>query len=90
MTLERWATFPKRVQLLHIGAEFERARVWDERGDREEVQKALARADELIALSIRDAKWENEVAQIEALKTMVEEFIRGARKENVAVLYHVL
>lgn len=90
MTLERWATFPKRVQLLHIGAEFERARVWEEAGDAHEMRAALSRAHELIALSSSDAQWGNERAQLSALAAMVEEFIQGARKERVALLYQIL
>lgn len=90
MTAERWATFEKRIQLLNIGAEFERARVWEEKGDMVEVQNALARAMELIKLSLLDPKWKNEIDQLHALRTMVMEFVSGAHKGEAALLYQVL
>lgn len=52
MDRERWAKFSFREQLLFIGSELERARVWQEQNDKEKFRSALERALELIDLAI--------------------------------------
>lgn len=90
MTLERWKTFQKREQLLFIGSEFERARVWQEEGDNEKFRGALDRALVLINLSLEDEQWQDDREQLIALRSEVEKFQSGENKNRVAVLYQAL
>ena len=56
MELNRWKNFEKRQQLLMLGAEFMRAKVWQGK-DQENFLSALERALELIDLTLADEKW---------------------------------
>ena len=89
MTLDRWTTFPKRQQLLFIGSEFERARVWQEKQGNE-FYSALERAFELIDLALQDPKWKPEILQLLALRAEIAKFYIGERKDKIDYLYQVL
>ena len=53
MTLERLEKFSEREQLLILGSEFERARVWQNDKNSEEYTGALTRALEIIDLMLQ-------------------------------------
>jgi hypothetical protein len=89
MTSERWKKLSCRDQLLHIGSEFERARVWEEKGDSEEVRNALERALTLIDLSIDDPQWRERRYALWVVRGYVGEFYCGEKK-GVAELYRLL
>lgn len=55
LTAERWATMPARTRLLHIGAELKRLAHWIEAGDRETAEQCVARALDLLDLSVATA-----------------------------------
>lgn len=76
MKIERWQTFQKRDQLLHIGAAILRASHWQGKDDklfRLSLEEALKLAD----LCIQDNKWQDEL----------EKFSSDERQENVKILY---
>jgi hypothetical protein len=89
MILERWQTFSKREQLLHTGAEFERARICEEESNSDGRALALKRALELIHLSLQDSKWRDERAMIETLEKEVKRF-QDYDSHGVALLYQVI
>lgn len=89
MTAERWRTFSKSEQLLALGAEFERARVW-EKESREGFVGALERALVLIDLSLDDPKWKGDTLQLFALRDEAAKFYSGEKEGDVAELYKVL
>ena len=55
MTSERWQSFDKSQQLLMIGSELERARVWQGK-DEKSFRGALERGLELVDLTLGDPK----------------------------------
>ena len=73
MTQERWNSFKKREQLLFIGSEFERARVWQAE-DKENFMRALEQALVLIDLTLTDPKWGKETLQLLTLRAEVAQF----------------
>jgi hypothetical protein len=89
MELNRWENFNKREQLLTIGAEFMRAKVWQEK-DKDKFLSALERALELINITLRDAKWENNPQMILGLRDEVSKFYSLQRTDDVSFLYNVL
>ena len=89
MTLNRWKMFQKREQLLFIGSEFERARVWQERGG-SEFLSALERALVLIDLTLDDPKWKNDSFQLLSLRAEVAKFFIGENKNSIEILYQAL
>ena len=90
MTQERWNAFSKRDQLLMIGSEFERARVWEQDQRGKEFLGALERALNLIAFARNDPKWDEEMAQIIGLEEEVKTFQSGNSRREVAILYRML
>ena len=90
MTTERWQTFSKREQLLFIGSEFERARVWQRDSDVDKFKSALARALELIDLTISDKKWLEEIDMIIGLREAVSKFYTGEDVSEIHKLYQAL
>lgn len=89
MNLPRWHAFAKRTQLLMIGSELMRARVWQV-GDAEKFESALHRAIELIDCTASDPKWQDSLAALSILKQEIELFIGGKRKDDVFALYIAL
>lgn len=89
MTIERWKTFSKRDQLLHTGAEFERARVCEQENNPEGRALALGQALELINLSLRDPKWGSERVMLEGLQSEVARF-QDKNPQGVGLLYQML
>lgn len=89
MTLERMRTFSKHDQMLFVGSEFERARVW-QHNDEGKFRGALVRAEELLKLVMKDPKWQEYLPMLEGLLHEVKRFATGAAKESVAILYRAL
>jgi hypothetical protein len=90
MTSERWRTIPKREQLLHIGAEFERGRVAEEEHDPDRVRFMLERALALIDLTLGDPKWREETRMLLGLRDEVAKSYLGESKSPVERLYQLL
>ncbi len=89
MTPERMRTFSKHDQMLFVGSEFERARVW-QHNDQEKFHGALARAEELLLLIMGDPKWSADLPMLKGLQSEVKRFASGIAKENIAILYRAL
>lgn len=56
LTSERWRGFTLATRLLHVGAELHRLQRWLEHGDREEAERCVERAIELLDLSVATAQ----------------------------------
>lgn len=89
MTFDRWKNFTKRQQLLTIGAEFMRAKVWQNK-DQKNFLSALNRALELIDSTISDEKWKKDIQMILVLREEVAKFYISQRTDNIFSLYAAL
>lgn len=89
MELSRWEKFNKREQLLAIGSEFMRARVWQGK-DQEKFLSALERALELIDLTLSDSKWKNNLRMLLGLREEVGKFYIAKRTDDISILYNAL
>ena len=89
MEKERWEKLTKREQLLNIGAEFMRAKVWQGK-DKEKFLLALERALQLTDLTLTDQKWENNLLMILRLRDEVAKFYVFQRTDDVSFLYRTL
>ncbi len=89
MEVERWKNFTKRQQLLTIGAEFIRAKVWQNR-DKEKFLSALERALRLIDLTLSDAKWKDNILMILRLREEAAKFYVWERTDDISLLYRAL
>ena len=89
MELNRWKNFTKRKQLLTIGAEFMRAKIWQGK-DQEKFLLALERALELIDLMIQDAKWRDNIRMLLGLREEVGKFYIAKRTDSISLLYNAL
>ena len=89
MELERWKKFTKQQQLLMIGSEFMRARVWQGR-DQEKFLAALEQAFELIDFTLSDEKWENNLLMLLGLRNEVAKFYTLKRTDDISLLYNAL
>ena len=89
MQLERWQKFTRREQLLFLGSELERARVWQAQ-DPEKFRSALERALEFIDLSLADSQWRENIYQMLYLRQAIAELYLGQGRYTVAELYAAL
>ncbi len=89
MDKNRWENFSKRQQLLTIGAEFMRAKVWQGKS-RQNFTLALERALELIDLTISDGKWRENILMLLRLREEVAKFYILQRTDDVSLLYNAL
>lgn len=89
MTLERLKTFSKREQLLFLMSEFERARVWQGKGD-SEFRGALERGFGLLDLMFGDPKWREELLTLLTLRSEIAKFYIGERIDSIGILSSVL
>lgn len=89
MTFERMKTFSVSEQLLFVGSELERARVW-QGSDTEKFKMALDRALELVVLMRDDPKWRENIAMLEYLENILYRFRTGAEKQSIKFLYNAL
>lgn len=89
MTLERWKQFSKRQQLLFVGSELERARVW-QKEDEEKFKGALERGIELVDLMILDQQWKDGLPMILKLREEMAKFHAGGNKTDIKALYQAL
>lgn len=89
MDINRWKNFVKHQQLLMIGSEFMRAKVWQGKNQQNFIS-ALERALELIDLTISDDKWENNLSIILGLRDEVAKFYIAKRTDDISCLYNAL
>jgi len=89
MELNRWKSFTKHQQLLTIGSEFMRAKMWQNK-DQGKFLMALERALELIDFTLHDLKWKNNFRMLLGLREEVAKFYISERKDDISVLYNAL
>ena len=89
MDINRWKNFTKREQLLTIGAEFMRAKIWQNK-NQENFLSALGRALELIDLTISDEKWKENILMLLRFREEVAKFYILQRTDDVSLLYNAL
>lgn len=89
MTLDRWMKLSRREQILSIGAEFERARVWQGK-DETLFKGALERALGLVDLTLQAPLGKTELLQMLALRNEIARFYVGDRVESIAALSNAL
>ncbi len=89
MNAARWQTLPKRIQLLSIMAELERARTWEqERGA--QFTGALERALDLLDLTFGDPRWKNETLQLLMLRDEIAKRYANLTNESTLSLSRAL
>lgn len=86
MNLDRWKSFPKREQLLMIGSEIMRAKIWCLE-DKEKFILALERALELVDLSLADRQWDGQFFMLLWLRQEIAKFYQGIAKYDIEILY---
>lgn len=86
---ERWNTLLKREQLLHIGSEIMRAKVWQKKEQKHFIN-ALHQGIALIGLSLNDPKWQPEQDILKGLRNEMECLISGTAIYDVEILYNAL
>lgn len=89
MDINRWKNFTKRQQLLTIGAEFLRAKVWQGKSQ-QNFTLALERALELIDLTISDKKWKENILMLLRIREEVAKFYTLQRTDDISLLYNAL
>lgn len=89
MTPERWTTFSKSQQLLMVGSEIMRAKVWQGK-DENNFRAALERGLELIDLCKKDSKWNNAQAMLLGLQQEFNNFAAKTRTDDISILYRAL
>ncbi|PIU99208.1 hypothetical protein COS59_00960 [Candidatus Wolfebacteria bacterium CG03_land_8_20_14_0_80_36_15] len=89
MTQERFNTFLKSQQLLMIGSEIMRAKVWQNK-NQDKFLSALERGLELIDFSLAASKWKNNLFVLLYLRDKISEFYVGLAKYNIEILYQSL
>ncbi len=89
MELNRWKNFDKRQQILMIGSEFMRAKVWQGK-DQHNFLSALERSLELIDLTVSDEKWKNNLSMLLVLREEAAKFYAAKRTDDIFSLYKAL
>lgn len=89
MTQERFNKFQRHDQLLMIGSELERARVWQNK-DLPNFAGALRRALELVILAEADPKWAAWLEVLAGLNAQVDSFLNFKNTGDVSVIYKSL
>ena len=89
MKKERWEKLTKREQLLNIGAELMRAKVWQGK-NQEKFLSAIERALQLIDLSLSDERWKNNLLMILRLREELAKFYTSKRTDDISILYRAL
>lgn len=89
MTIERWKNFTKSQQLLTIGSELTRAKIWQGK-DEGKFLLALERALQLIDFTISDPKWRDRLGMLLGFRDIVAEFYTFKRTDDISILYRAL
>src|SRR3989344_6300123 len=76
----RWYQMLLMEQLGNIGSEVGRARIYQERGDVERLQKAVDRALELFDLTLADHRWKGRLQEIGRARDVFCDAIFGGKE----------
>ncbi len=84
----KWATFTLAEQLGNIGSEVGRAINWQEKGNKEQTQKALERGLELFDLSLDDKRWKySKLKEIARAREVVCDYFYNGNDYNTTVKF---
>lgn len=86
LTPEKWASFPKQVQIMNIGAEISRAQSWQDINKKEKTQECLERAMELLDLTIQDKRWQDQLGDLLRIREALGYFYAS---DSAAIIYKV-
>ena len=86
MTQDRFETFSKSQQLLMIGSEIMRAKVWQNK-NQDNFLSALERGLELVDFSLADPKWRDQTYILIFLRNKISEFYAGLASYDIETLY---
>ncbi len=89
VALERWKTFSRREQLLHVGSEIVRAEGWQGKNE-ENFHAMLRRATTLVDYCLQDAKWDTRRDMLLGLRDELTQYNSGMKKESIEQLYNAL
>ena len=89
MTVNRWKTFSKSQQLLMIGSEIMRAKVWQNKNE-QNFAAALERGRKLVELSLADAQWKDSKPMLVGLEQELKNFAVKTRTDDIGTLYRAL
>ena len=89
MTEDRWRNFSKHDQLLMIGSELERARVWHGKDD-DNFKGALKRGLDMVKLSKSDPQWREWQDAIAGLELEVQKQIDNKSETKILSLWQAL
>lgn len=79
----RWQQFALAQQLGHVGAELGRARHWESRGDKENRDRALIRALELLDLTLDDRRWRTRFRELARFREVVSDWFADQKMYDV-------
>jgi len=77
LTPERWSRFSLMEQLANVGCDIERAITWKNRNEADYSQGALARALELLDLTIADPKNEKQLKELFLVREALLDYFVG-------------
>jgi len=89
MTVNRWKTFSKSQQLLMIGSEIMRAKVWQNKNE-QNFAAALERGRKLVELSFADVQWKDSKPMLVGLQQELKNFAAKTRTDDIGILYRAL
>lgn len=89
MQLERWQTFTRHDQMLHIGAAIIRAST-AQGNDQASFIFFIKEALNLLELTLKDLKWQVQIHALYGLRQELNKFLTGERKDNIEILYRAL
>jgi len=80
-----WPTLSFELQMGNIGSELTRARVFHKRGEREAFRSSLDRANELVALTIDDARWKGRRKELTRLMEVIGDWYQQGKEYGVPI-----
>lgn len=81
----KWSQLSLAQQLGNVGSEIARARHWQERHDLESRNRALARALELMDLTLDDARWQARLRELCLLREVLSDWFSGQNQYAVSL-----
>jgi hypothetical protein len=85
MNAERWQQLSLAQQLGHIGSEITRARIWQEKADRQRSLDALERALHLLDLSLDDSRARHSNREVTRLREIVSSHYTSKEQYDVTL-----
>lgn len=87
MISEKWQKFSLSQQLANIGSEVSRALSLKQKGKKENMERSVFRALELIDLTILDKRWNGRLHEIFRLREVVCDLFLGKNIHNTKPIF---